>query len=224
MGIDWLSVCLGTVTVLVFLAIYTLLRTMSSPYIARFRTIVHSSMVDIDGVPDGYRITFEQNGRTFELIEVKYASQEERNKIYNSYILLGVKTKTDFTLHLDDVLNKITVAGIMEKTLGVTLDYKCYPLDSKQYPEFYKDFKILANHAEKAQTFLTDPEVMEQLQSLKAQFSAYGFLMPMVINRGDIIIDYSLSKQLLDELVFDPRNILNHVRLLERLATSLEKL
>jgi hypothetical protein len=224
MVLDWLSVCLGVVTVLVFLAIFTLLRTMNSPYIARFRGIVRSTMEKIEDVDDGHRISFEYNGRKFELIEVKYEVQEERNKVYNSYILLGVKTKTDFTLHLDDVLNKITVAGIMEKALGVTLDYKCYPLDSKQYPELYKDFKILANHAEKARAFLTDPANMEQLKTLKAQFSAYGFLMPMVINRGDIIIDYSLSKRLLDELVFDPRNILNHARLLDRLAASVEKL
>ena len=71
MGLDWLSVCLGVVTILVFLAIFTLLRTMNSPYIARFRAIVRSKMVSVEGVVDAHRITFELNGRVFELVEVK---------------------------------------------------------------------------------------------------------------------------------------------------------
>ena len=224
MALDWLSVCLGVVTILVFLAIFTLLRTMNSPYIARFRTIVRSQMLPVEGVEDAHRITFNHHNRAFELVEAKYEVQEDRNKVYNSYILLGAKSKTDFTLHLDDVLNKITVAGIMEKALGVTLDYKCYPMDSKEFPEVYRDFKILANNMEKAKIFLNDPEVLSILTSLKAQFSVYGFLMPMVINRGDLIIDYSLSKKLLDELVFDPRKILEHVRLLDKLAAHIERL
>ena len=224
MGIDWISVCLGVVTVLVFLAIFTLLRTMSSPYIARFNSIVHSNMVAVEGVKDAHRITFELNGRTFELMEVKYEVQEERNKVYNSYILLSAKSKTDFTLHLDDVLNKISVAGVLEKALGVTLDYKCYPMDVREFPEVYKDFKVLANNIEKAKVFLNDPGVMATLTSLKTQFSAYGYLMPMVINSGDLIIDYSLSKHLLDELIFDPRKILEHARLLDKLAAHVERL
>ena len=126
-------------------------------------------------------------------------------------------------MHLDDILNKISVAGILEKALGVTLDYQCYPMDAREFPEVYKDFKVLANNMEKAKAFLSDPDVMSILASLKAQFSAYGFLMPMVINRGDLIIDYSLSKHLLDELVFDPRKILEHARLLDQLATYIER-
>lgn len=224
MGLDWISVFLGIVTVLVFLAIFTLLRTMNSPYIARFAAIVRSKMVKIEGVDDGNRISFMHNDRAFELIEVKYESKEERNKVYNSYIYMGVKTKTDFTMHLDDVLNKISVGGILEKTLGTTLDYNCYPLDAKEFPEVYRDFKVLANNVEKVKKFLNNPEVIEILQSIKAQFSAYGFLMPLVINRGDIIIDYSLSKRLLDELVYNPRNLLEHAQMLNRLATCLEKL
>jgi hypothetical protein len=224
MALDWLSVCLGVVTILVFLAIFTLLRTMNSPYIARFRTIVRSQMVAIDGVDDAHRIIFNHHGRAFELMEAKYEVQEDRNKVYNSYILLGAKSKTDFTLHLDDVLNKITVAGILEKALGVTLDYKCYPMDAKGFPDLYRDFKIWSNNMDKAKIFLKDPEVIAILTTLMAQFSVYGFLMPMVINRGDLIIDYSLSKKLLDELVFDPRKILEHIRLLDKLAVHIERL
>ena len=130
---------------------------------------------------------FELDGRSFELLEVKYEVQQDLNKVYNSFILLGAKSKTDFTLHLDDVLNKISVAGVLEKAMGVTLDYKCYPLEAQDFPELYRDFKILTN------------------------------------NQGDLIIDYSLSKKLLDELVFDPRKLLEHARLLDKLASVIEK-
>lgn len=224
MAIDWISVCLAFVTILVFLAIFTLLRTMSSPYIARFAVLLRSKMVPISGVEDAYRISFVQNNRDFELIEVKYETREARNKVYDSYIFLGLKTKTDFTLHLDDLLNKISVAGILEKTLGTSLDYNCYPLDSKEFPELYRDFRIMANNLPKVKGFLNNPEVIEILKTLKTQFSAYGFLMPIVINRGDIIVDYGLSRKLLDELVYNPRNIFEHTQLLHRLAACLEKL
>lgn len=196
---------------------------MASPYISRFRGIVRSPMVPIEGIPDAHRINFEFNGRKFELFELKYEVQEERNKVYNSYILLGAKSKSDFTLHLDDVLNRISVASVMEKVLGVSLDYQCYPLDSKDFPDMYRDFRILANNVDKARSFLTDPYILEKLKVLKTQFSAYGFLMPLVVNRGELIIDYSLSKHLLDELVFDPRKILDHARLLDHLASRIEK-
>lgn len=224
MFIDWLSVCLGFVIVLVFLAIFTLLRTMSSPYIARFGSILRSKMVPISGVEDAHRISFVHNNRDFELIEVKFETREERNKVYDSYIFLGVKTKTDFTLHLDDLLNKMSVGGILEKTLGTALDYNCYPLDSKEFPDIYRDFRIMSNNLPKVKGFLNNPEVVEILKTLKTQFSAYGFLMPLVINRGDIIIDYGLSRKLLDELVYNPRNIFEHTKLLHRLAACLEKL
>ena len=220
---DWISVALGIVIVLVFLAIFTLLRTMNSPYIARFRTIVHSKMVPIEGIDDAHRIVFELDGRSFELLEVKYEVQQDLNKVYNSFILLGAKSKTDFTLHLDDVLNKISVAGVLEKAMGVTLDYKCYPLEAQDFPELYRDFKILTNNVNKARSFMNNPEVIEILKAIKAQFSVYGFLMPLVINQGDLIIDYSLSKKLLDELVFDPRKLLEHARLLDKLESVIEK-
>lgn len=70
---------------------------------------------------------------------------------------------------------------------------------------------------------MNNPEVIEILKAIKAQFSVYGFLMPLVINQGDLIIDYSLSKKLLDELVFDPRKLLEHARLLDKLASVIEK-
>lgn len=224
MVLDWFGVCLGIVTILVFLAIFTLLRTMSSPYIARFKSIVYAKMVPISGVPDAHRITFNYKERSFELMEVKYEVQEERNKVYNSFILMGAKSKTDYTLHLDDILNKITVAGVIEKALGISLDYKCYPMEAREFPEVYKDFKIMSNSIDKTKIFLNNPDVISILTALKAQFSAYGFVMPLVINRGDLIIDYSLAKNLLDELVFDPRNILEHASLLDRLASHIERL
>lgn len=224
MAIDWMSVGLGLVTILVFLAIFTLLRTMSSPYIARFAVLLRSKMVPIRGVADANQISFIQHNRNFELIEVKYETREARNKVYDSYIFLTLKTKTDFTLHLDDLLNKISVAGILEKALGASLDYNCYPLDSKEFPELYRDFRIMSNNLPKVKGFLNHSDVIEILKTLKTQFSAYGFLMPVVINRGDIIIDYGLSRKLLDELVYNPRNIFDHTQLLHRLASCLEKL
>ncbi len=224
MSMDWLSICLGIVIVLIFMAIFTLLRTMSSPYIKRFDAIVKGKLEQIKGVPEAFRVEFELDGRQFELVELKHEVQEERNKVYNSCVLLKAKTKTDFTLHIDDVLNKVSVAGFLESVLFQPLDYNCFPMSSQEVKDDFKDFKICANNVEKAKEFLNRPEALSILSSMKAQFSVYGFLMPFVINRGELIIDYSLSNRLLDELVFDPRNILKHARLLGQLAAYIEPL
>lgn len=218
MSWDGGSICLGIIIVLIFMAIFTLLRTMGSPYIKRFESIVKGKLEPVNGAPETCRIVFQSGGREFELLEIKHEVQEGLNKVYNSCVLLKARTKTDFTLHIDDVLNKIHVASLLEKALGQPLDYNCSPMTAQEVKDEFKAFKICSNNVEKAKEFLDRPEVVSTLSSMKAQFSVYGFLMPFVINRGELMIDYSISDRLLGELVFDPRNILKHVQLLNQLA------
>jgi hypothetical protein len=221
-GTDWFSVCLGILIVLIFAAIFTLLRTMSSPYIKRFEFLVQKQLEEIEGLDESYRLKFDFEGRAFEVLELKHETKEDFKKVYNSFVLLKAKTKTAFTLRIDDVLSKINVAGILEDALREKLDNSASPVDGKDFGEIFKDFRISTNDRDKAEKLLSDPEIRAVLAAFKTQFSAYGFLMPILISKGEIVIDYSLSERLLGELVFNPRNLLEHARLLNIIARGVE--
>jgi hypothetical protein len=222
MGIDWFSVCLGFLIVMIFAAIFTLLRTMSSPYLKRFESIVKSTLEDVDGKDECYRINFTFEGRPYELLELKYETKENFKKVYNSFVLMKAKANSDFTLRMDDILSRVNVAGVLEEVLNERLDNSASEIDARNLGEFFKDFRVSTNDPSKAQKFLSHPEVLAILALFKAQFSAYGFLMSFVINKGVLVIDYSLSERLLNELVFNPRNILEHARLMHTLANHIE--
>src|ERR1041385_5650241 len=98
MGIDWFSVWLAVLIVLIFAAIFTLLRTMSSPYIKRFDVLVKGSLEEIEGVDECYRLPFSFEGRSFEILELKHETKQDFRKVYNSFMLMRAKTKSNFTL------------------------------------------------------------------------------------------------------------------------------
>jgi hypothetical protein len=222
MGIDWFSVCLGILIILIFGAIFTLLRTMSSPYIKRFEIFVKGVLEDIEEADESYRIKFTFEGRPFEILELKHQTKEQYKKVYNSFILMKAKTNTAFTLRIDDVLSKVNVAATLEDVLNERMDNSIGDIDVRGLGDFFKDFRVSTNDPAKAEKFLTNPEVRAILAIFKTQFSAYGFLMPLIINKGVLIIDYSLCERLINELVFNPRNILEHARLMHTLSNQME--
>jgi hypothetical protein len=207
---------------LIFAAIFTLLRTMSSPYIKRFEMVTKGVMEEIAGADESYRIKFAYENRPCEILELKHTTKEGFKKVYNSFVLMKAKAETSFTLRIDDVLSKVNVAGVLEDVLRERPDNSAYEINVRPLGDFFKDFRVFTNDQAKAEKFLTDPEVLSVLALFKAQFSAYGFLMSLVINKGVLILDYSLSERLLNELVFNPRNILEHARLLNTLAGHIE--
>ncbi len=222
MGLDWFSVCLGILVILIFGAIFTLLRTMSSPYIKRFEILVKGSLEEIEKAEESYRIKFNFEGRSFELLELKSQTKENFKKVYNSFVLMRAKTNTSFTLRIEDMLSKVSVGAVLEAVLDEKWDNSAREMDVRSLGEFFKDFRISTNDRAKTEKFLSTPEVLAILAHFKAQFSVYGFLMPLVISKGVLTIDYSLSERLVNELVYNPRNILEHARFLNQLAERLE--
>jgi len=219
---DWFSVCLAILIILIFAAIFTLLRTMSSPYIKRFEMIVQSKLTEIELLDECYRLKFNFENRAFELLELKNETKENHKTVYNSFVLLKANTNSTFTLRIDDMLNKVNVAGVLEEVLRERLDNSPSEMNTRGLGDLFKDFRISTNDHVKAEKLLNDPDIRAILSGFKSQFSAYGFLMPILISKGVIIIDYSLSEKLLGELVFNPRNLLEHGRLLDKLARQIE--
>jgi hypothetical protein len=198
------------------------LRTMSSPYIKRFEFLVKSSLEDIPQTDESYRIKFTFEDRPYELLELKHTTKEEFKKVYNSFVLMRARADSQFSLRIEDVLNKVNVAGVLEDVLRERRDNSCSEINVRGLGELLKDFRVFTNDHAKAEKFLTDPEVISVLTQFKAQFSAYSFLMPFVIDKGVLTIDYSLSERLLNDLVYNSRNILEHARLLNVLAKHIE--
>ena len=58
MGLDWLSVVLGIIVVLIFMAIFTLLRTMTSPFIQRFENFLGQPMTKLSSPSNAHGIQF----------------------------------------------------------------------------------------------------------------------------------------------------------------------
>jgi hypothetical protein len=223
MSIDWFSAGLAFLIVMIFAAIFTLLRTMSSPYIKRFEILVKAPLEEIEDKNECYRIRFNLEGRPFELLELKHETKENFKKVYDSFVILKATANTAFTLRIDDVLSKVNIGGVLEEVLNERLDNSASEISVRGLGEFFKDFRVSTNDAVKAQKFLSDPQVLEILSVFKTQFSAYGFLMSFMISKGVLIIDYSLSERLLNELIYNPRNLLEHARLLSALAVHIEQ-
>ncbi len=219
---DWFSVVLGILIILIFAAIFTLLRTMSSPYIKRFEFFVKGSLEDIPEMDESYRIQFTFEKRSYELLELKHATKDEFKKVYNSFVLMRAKADSPFSLRIEDVLSKVNVAGVLEDALHERRDNSSSEINVRGLGELFKDFRVFTNDQAKAEKFLANPEVLSVLTQFKAQFSAYSFLMPLVIDKGVLTIDYSLSERLLNDLVYNSRNILEHARLLHILANHIE--
>ena len=106
MPFDILSVILGVTIVFIFMAIFTLLRTMNSPFIYRFVPILKEKMEKLAQVANGWCIRFKLDSREFELLEVKFDMEQGRKKIYNDFIFLRTKSKKPLSLRFYDVFNE----------------------------------------------------------------------------------------------------------------------
>ena len=87
---DIISILLGLAVVLIFMAIFSLLRTMRSPFIKRFESIVRGRIEPLSFPVGSYYIRFSQYGKSFELYEIKSPNKDKATTAYNHFIFLKV--------------------------------------------------------------------------------------------------------------------------------------
>ena len=221
---DWLLIILAVIIVLIFVAIFTLLKTMSSPYIMRFEKVLQGKFEKLDQLPGCYQITFNHEGRTAELLEVQYKAAQNQKTVYNNFLFLRIKTSSFLSLRLVDMFTETKIRFILDDVFKLSQDKSSLILPNVHLDDVFKEFKILTNNTMLAKNFLTDPDVVETLRLFKGRLGTAGFVMPLMVSQGVITLDYSISESCLSELAGNTHYLNKHIELLSQLAVRLEAL
>ncbi len=226
MGLDWISIALGVIVVLIFMAIFTLLRTMTSPFIKRFETYVGQPMTKLQTPSNAHGIAFSFKGRNCRLMEVVYQKQAGDQTTSKNYIFLEVETKSDLMIRFRNIMQNLNVDRMFQMLLDVNHELKGSEVFVGDLSDFFKEIKVNTSNPLKAKVFLSSPQVLNILHEIKSKSGAYGLfeVVPLMIEPGRLILDYRLSETLTNQLVYDPRHIKKHVMLLDQLAAVLESI
>ena len=221
---DWLLVVLAIIIVLIFIAIFTLLKTMHSPYIMRFEAILQGKFEKLDQVPGCYQITFNHDGHKGELLEVQYQAAQNQKTVYNNFLFLRIETSSKLSLRLVDVFTESKIRFILDDVFKFSQDKTSFILPNMHLDEVFKEFRIMTNDTMLAKNFLMDSDVIETFKLFKARLGTVGFVMPLMVSRGVVTLDYSISEACLNELTSNSRYLNKHIELLSQLASRLSSI
>ena len=221
---DLLSIALGVIVVLIFMAMFTLLRTMNSPFIVRFESILHGKIEKLQQYANCYCIKFIVDGREFELLEVKHKTNQGQGTVYNDFIFLRTRSQKIFSLRFCDVFNEKKIKFVLDEVFESGTGKEFFQIPPLNFDEFFKEFKILTDNSDVGREFLRNQEAVAVLKNFKMSLGVYGVVLPVRIQDGIITMDYSLLDRHLNELVTNPRSIKNHIALLGKLAEEVDRL
>ncbi|GEM_PF-3068107 len=220
---DPVAVLLGILTILIFMAIFTLLRTMHSAFIKRFEPLLKAKHRPLLQLKQSYYIPFHYKGKNFTLYEINYPTELKGKTVYNNYLFLQTETKSDLFLGITSKETRQKVKNILAETLQSAIDPVNEQREEVIIPGFLTGLTIQTNHPQKARRFLQVKEVQNILNNLKVPYSHADYIIPVFIDPGSITLDYRLTAPCLNELINNPRTIKKHVKTLYYLAEELEK-
>ena len=221
---DPVAVLLGILTILIFMAIFTLLRTMSSAFIKRFELLLKAKHKPFLQLKQSYYMPFQHKGKNFTLYEINYPKELKGKTVYNNYLFLQIATRSDLFLEITSKETREKVRNILAETLRSTTDPVNEHLEAVIIPGFLTGLTIRTNHPQEAKRFLQVKEVQTILNDLKVPYSHADYIIPLFIEPGSITLDYRLTAPCLNELINNPRTIKKHVKTLYYLAEELEKI
>ena len=224
MGLDWVSVALGIIVVLIFMAIFTMLRTMTEPFIKRFEPSLGQSLIKLSSPDNACGIQFQYNGRNYQLIEVNYSKKGKDKSDGKNYIFLQVEAKNNGMIRFRNIMQNQSLDKKIQFMLNINHEIKGSEVYAADLSECFKEIKVNASDVLKAKVFLSQPDVLNILTELKSKSGTYGLfeVIPLMIEPGRIILDYRLSETLINQLVRDPRFMKKHIVFLDQLAARLE--
>jgi hypothetical protein len=226
MSLDWISVLLGIIVVLIFMAIFTLLRTMSSPFIQRFTGILGHALTPVSGRARSFYLPFEYEGRSCKLLEICHEQKKGGQTIQKNYIFLEAEYKGPYVLRLRSLLQNQGTDQLCLELLNVDWSIRCSEITIDDADQMFKEIKVNTNNALKARELLSRPIVLNILNEIKLKSGSYGLfeVIPLLIEPGRVILDYRLSEPLIQQLMYDPRAVKKHINLLNDIAKELERL
>ncbi len=224
MSLDWVSVALGIIVVLIFMAIFTVLRTMREPFIKRFELPLGQKLYQLPSFENAYGIQFPYNDRRFQLSEINYFKKNKNKTDSQNYIFLQVETKSEVMIRFRNIMQHQNLDKKIQFMLNINHEIKGTEVYAADLSENFKEIKVNASDELKAKVFLSQPEVLNVLTEFKSKAGAYGLfeVIPLMIEPGRIILDYRLSETLINQLVHDPRYMKKHIMYLDQLAARLE--
>ena len=224
--LDWVQVALGIIVVCIFLAIFTLLRTMNSPFIKRFENILRTPLQDLEHPEGSKKMTFKYDGKIFDILEIKYEKFQEDRTVYNKYVFLRVSVENFFNLRFRNITQSKVGDKKLSSIIGAAIAAPLTKLEAVEIPEFYKDMEVWTDDKLRAQRTLSDDQVVQCLSKLKVQSGAYGLfnIIPLIFTKQCIILDYRQSEKFVNQLIHNPRLIKNHILYLNELANATQKI
>ena len=114
---DIVSILLFSLIFLIFLAIFALLKTMSSPFIKRFEMILKSQIQPLPQAPHSHVLKFLVDQRQGELLEIQHEVTDFKSTVYNHYIFLKLKTKSSLTVRLTDIMRRSNQRNFLQTLL-----------------------------------------------------------------------------------------------------------
>ncbi len=221
--LDLVSVFLGIITVFIFMVVFTLLRAMTSPFIKRFEKIFGGTIKKLSFKEDSYYLPIKQDGRTYELFEVKQKAGIGEKTAYNNFIFLKVHTRSELRIKISNSTvgkNIINILGQMLETSRPTFELG---LQRVHIDGLLTGLEISTNNVEQARRFLSVGCVRSILTDFKTPYGK-EFIMPLFIEPGNIVLDYRLTAQHLNGIINNPRVLKKHIKNLQELVNELEKL
>ncbi len=222
MHFDIILFLLGGIVVCMFLAMFALLKTMYSPFIQRFEMVLGGKMKELDKCKDSYYIEVERNGRRVCLYQISVEVIRKGKKVHDNFMYLKVCTNSNLSIRFHDLAGKSHSNTFMEDVIGISRGVEYKHITFSETDELLKAFQVHTNNEEKAKAFLSKESVRDILFIFKKIKGVYMMVMPIIIEKGNIVLDYRLSEKFLRELVNNPRSLKKHISLLFRLSDILE--
>jgi hypothetical protein len=222
MQFDLLSILLGILCILIFMAIFALLRTMSSPYIKRFELMLRSKFIPMSYSEGSGSIKFAVHNRFYELFEIKIKNKPGEKTAYNHLIFLQAKTSSRLSLKFLDIVSEKPGKKFFYDIIGIVDDPHYLSAPTSPTDQLFKDFYLTTNDVSQAKQFMQNEKSRSVVQLCKSKTGPYRNAICLVIEPGTITLDYRFTETLLQELINNPRNIRRHISMLSILSQQLE--
>jgi hypothetical protein len=222
MDVDLISLLLAAIVVLVFMAIFTLLRTMNSPFFYRFASILNGTVEPI--APDGsYRIAVEISGRRVELLSLFHATDKNKDKSRSQFLFLRVQLRSQNVLRFRDVLSEKRFKYMMDEIFGAPHEQSYLKPYARKMPAMLNELSALTDDETVAERFLSTERVPQWLSIFREDFGMGGVVIPLVFESGWLTLDYSLTQRFLTDIADNPRHVHRHADRLMELADAFER-
>jgi hypothetical protein len=220
---DWVSVLLGFLVVLIYLAIFSLLRTMYSPFVKRFEIILKTNIEPLPGYDKAFHMKFSFEGKDFELRQYNIKFNKAYNeREYKDIMALSVKTEDPLFIRFRYFYEDQRVKIFYKDFLKEPQEESLYELSWRDLRNGIEKFYLHTNDCERTIALMDNDEINSIISCYAGKEPPCA--IPFAFDEGKITLFYNLSPVLWQEIVGNPRTIKKHIRYLSIMAEDLKRI